>query len=95
MKFLEWEHILNRITKRMREAAMKGFIGMFGLMFGYTVSISTTEIWLRLTSLLVGIVVGVLSGYSIWLSIKRKLWEAEQRRLNSKYGLNQEETTTI
>lgn len=58
-------------------------MGVFGTASGFIVSLSAVEQWLRITSLVVGITVGVLSGISIlrpeWLvSLRNFLWKKKR-----------------
>jgi hypothetical protein len=73
----------------MSETFQKCSIAFAFLGAGYTISISTVVVFIQILSLLVGITVGCLSGYSIWLSIKRK-----RRDWNKQQILDKEDQTT-
>lgn len=79
----------------MKDTFHKLVIGVSGPGVGYAFSISTTEIWLRVLSLVVGISVGVASLISICFSIRKKYksWRNEKHSIKSNDF--EEPTTTI
>ncbi len=83
----------------MKNTIQKCIIGVIGPTMGYTISLSTVEVWLRILSLLVGILVGCLSAVSIGLSIRRKWLEKNahkhKKRRHTTTELDEEPTTTI
>lgn len=50
---------------------LETILGIGGPAAGLVADASTLEVWLRVASLSVGLLVGVLSAYSLWLKIKR------------------------
>ena len=61
----------------MKKEIKELIFGVAGTGGGIAVSLSTAEAWLRVASLAVGILVGVLSAISISLSIRRK-WKKQK-----------------
>lgn len=79
----------------MKEALQKLTVGVTGPIFGYAIASSTTELWLKIMSLLVGIIVGLLSAVSICFTIDRKYRDWKKRRTDKSESNYREETTTI
>jgi len=81
----------------MKDIISKGILGVAAPTIGVTISMSTVELWLRIFSLLVGLLVGILSAVSIGLSIRRK-WREQNgkiRKHHKKYIDEEEPTTTL
>jgi hypothetical protein len=66
----------------MKNTIQKGILGVLAPSAGYAVSVSNVEAWLRVGSLAVGIIVGVLSAVSISLTIRRKLRQRREEELS-------------
>ncbi len=66
--------------KEIIEIKIKAALGLLGVGTGVAISLSTLEIWLRIGSLLLGMCVGALSAYSIWLTIERKRLDLKLRQ---------------
>lgn len=79
----------------MTDTINKGVIGVCGAMFGIAMSKATLIMWLQLISLLGGIAVTILTCFSLYLSIRRKLrlWKLEQTNPKDA-SLYEEESTT-
>lgn len=59
-------------NREMRHDFIKGVVGVTSVTIGSVVSLQSVEVWLRIASLTVGLIVGILSA----LSILRK-WNAK------------------
>lgn len=58
----------------MSDDFMRGVLGVVAPISGVTISrIQDIELWLRIASLTVGILVGLMTAFSLALSIRRKL----------------------
>ena len=59
-------------NRDMRSDLIKGIVGVSSVALGSAVSLQTVEVWLRIASLVVGLVVGILSAVSILRKWKAK-----------------------
>jgi 4-amino-4-deoxy-L-arabinose transferase-like glycosyltransferase len=68
----------------MKEKMFRGSVGVISPLLGASVSLSAVEAWLRVTSLAVGIAVGVVT----ILMLLRPWWKERQERLRRPWERN-------